>query len=94
MPTEYHLYQRNALYRQAREFLRDLLAAGPLPYRTVLVRATEAEISRASLLAAKCWLHIDSQKVDKSTIWSLPPDASLLPGLQAGCPDMPLPKLP
>jgi hypothetical protein len=76
MPTEHQIQQRNELYRQGREFLRDLLAAGPLPYRTIVARATAAGVSLATLMTAKCWLHVESRRVDKSTLWSLPSDAS------------------
>jgi hypothetical protein len=75
MSTEHHIHQRNALYRQAREFLRDLLAAGPQPYRTILARATEAGISLSTLMTAKCFLHVESRRINNSTLWSLPPGA-------------------
>jgi hypothetical protein len=74
MLTEPQIQQRNEVYRHGREFLRTLLVAGPLPYRTIVARATEAGIPLATLLTAKCWLHVEARKIDKSTIWSLPPD--------------------
>jgi hypothetical protein len=75
MPTEDQFHRRNELYRHGREFLRDLLAAGPLPYKTILARATEAGISLATLMTAKSWLHVESRRAEKGTIWSLPPGA-------------------
>jgi hypothetical protein len=75
MPTDEHMYRRNALYRQAREFLRTCLVTGPQPYSTIVARAAEAGISLASLLTAKQALRVESRKVNKSTLWSLPPGA-------------------
>ena len=72
MPTDDYINQRNALYRQAREFLRACLATGSQPYSTIVARAAEAGISLASLLTAKRALRAESRKVNKSTVWYLP----------------------
>ena len=73
MASDRYIRQRNELNRQAREFLRAILAAGPQPYSAIIARATEAGISLATLLTAKQALRVDSRKVNKSAIWSLPP---------------------
>jgi hypothetical protein len=72
MPTDQDIQRRNALYRQAREFLRACLATGPQPYSTIVACAAEAGISLASLLTAKRALRVESRKVNKSTMWYLP----------------------
>jgi hypothetical protein len=73
MPTDQPIQRRNELYRQAREFLRDILAAGPQPYRVIVARATEAGISLAPLLTAKRALRIESRLVNHRALWHLPP---------------------
>lgn len=73
MPTDHPIRQRNELYRRGREFLNTILAEGPQPYSTILARATARGISLATLLTAKRALRVESRKVNKSTIWSLPP---------------------
>ena len=75
MPTDHHIRQSNALYRQGREFLRNILAEGPQPYSTIVARATALGVSLATLLTAKRALRVESRKVNKSTMWSLPPVA-------------------
>jgi hypothetical protein len=75
MPTDHHIRQRNGLYRQGREFLRNILAEGPQPYNTIVARATARGISLATLLTAKRALRVESRQVNKSTLWSLPPVA-------------------
>jgi hypothetical protein len=72
MPTDQDIHRRNALYRQAREFLRACLAPGPQPYSTIVARAAEAGISLSTLLTAKRSLRVESRKVKKSTVWCLP----------------------
>src|SRR5262245_29052435 len=74
MASERYIRHRNELNRQAREFLRTILAAGPQPYSAIVARAAEAGISFSRLLTAKQALRVDSRKVNKSTtLWSLPP---------------------
>jgi len=74
MASDRYIRQRNELNRQAREFLRTILAAGPQPYSVIVARAAEAGISFSTLLTAKQALRVDSRKVNKSTtLWSLPP---------------------
>jgi hypothetical protein len=73
MPTDQHIHQRNALYRQARQFLNDILAEGPQTYSIIVARAAEAGISPASVLTAKRALRVESRKINKSTLWYLPP---------------------
>jgi len=74
MASDQYIRQRNELNRQAREFLRTILAAGPQPYSVIVARAAEAGISFSTLLTAKQALRVDSRKVNKSTtLWSLPP---------------------
>jgi hypothetical protein len=72
VPSDQQTYRRNKLYRQARQFLSDILADGPQPYSTIVARATEAGISLASLLTAKRALRVESRKVNKSTLWYIP----------------------
>ena len=74
MASEQYIRQRNELNRQARAFLRTILAAGPQPYSVIVARAAEAGISFSTLLTAKQALRVVSRKVNKSTTqWSLPP---------------------
>jgi DNA invertase Pin-like site-specific DNA recombinase len=74
MASDRYISQRNELNRQAREFLRTILASGPQPYSAIVARATEAGISFSTLLTAKQALRVESRKVNKSTtLWSLPP---------------------
>jgi hypothetical protein len=74
MASEQYIRHRHELNRQAREFLRTFLAAGPQPYSVIVARAAEAGISFSTLLTAKHALRVDSRKVNKSTtLWSLPP---------------------
>ena len=73
MASDRYIRQRNELNRQAREFLRTILAAGPQPYSVIVARAAEAGISFSTLLTAKQALRVDSRKVHKSTLWYLPP---------------------
>ena len=75
MPTDQHIRRRNELYRQARAFLSGILADGPQPYSTILARATKAGISLSTLLTAKQALRVELRKVNKSTMWYLPPVA-------------------
>src|SRR5262249_130209 len=53
MASDRYIRQRNELNRQAREFLRTILAAGPQPYSVIVARAAEAGISFSTLLTAK-----------------------------------------
>ena len=77
MASDRYIRQRNALNRQAREFLRTILAAGPQPYSVIVARAAEAGISFSTLLTAKQALRVDSRKVNRrTTLWSLPPVVS------------------
>ena len=77
MASDQYIRHRNELNRQAREFLRTLLAAGPQPYSVIVARAAEAGISVSTLLTAKQALRVDSRKVNKrTTLWSLPPVVS------------------
>ena len=77
MASDQYIRHRNALHRQAREFLHTLLAAGPQPYSVIVARAAEAGISVSTLLTAKQALRVDSRKVNKrTTLWSLPPVVS------------------
>jgi DNA invertase Pin-like site-specific DNA recombinase len=77
MASDRYIRQRNELNRQAREFLRTILAAGPQPYSVIVARAAEAGISVSTLLTAKQALRVDSRKVNKrTTLWSLPPVVS------------------
>jgi hypothetical protein len=74
MASDRYIRQRNELNRQAREFLRTFLDAGPQPYSVIVARAAEAGISFSTLLTAKQALRVDSRKVNKrTTLWSLPP---------------------
>jgi hypothetical protein len=75
MSTDHYIRRRNELYRQAREFLSGILADGPQPYQAILAQATKAGISLSSLLTAKQALRVESRKVNKSTLWYLPPVA-------------------
>src|SRR5215813_6827961 len=73
MASERYIRHRNELNRQAREFLRTFLAAGPQPYSVIVARAAEAGISFSTLLTAKHALRVESRKVNKrTTLWSLP----------------------
>ena len=73
MASDGYIRQRHELNRQAREFLRTILAVRPQPYSVIVARAAEAGISFSTLLTAKQALRVDSRKVNKSTLWSLPP---------------------
>ncbi len=75
MSTGQQIHQRNKLYRQARQFLSDILATGPQPYSTIVARATDAGISMSTLLTAKRALRVESWKVNKSTLWHIPATA-------------------
>ena len=73
MASDRDIRHRNELNRQARAFLRAILAVGPQPYSVIVARAAEAGISFSTLLTAKQALRVESRKVNKSTLWSLPP---------------------
>ena len=74
VPSDQQTYRRNELYRQARQFLSDILADGPQPYSTIVARATEAGISLASLLtqlprSKPCFGSIKARKSYKCLIF-------------------------
>ncbi len=74
MASDRYIRQRHELNRQAREFLRTILAVRPQPYSVIVARAAEAGISFSTLLTAKQALRVESRKVNKrTTLWSLPP---------------------
>ena len=88
MASERYIRHRNEVNRQAREFLRTILAAEPQPYSVIVARAAEAGISFSTLRTAKQALRVASRKVNKSTtLWSLPPvvpEAPHASGITAG----------
>ena len=74
--TDHHVRRRNALIRLARQFLLDILAAGPQPYSVIRQQANEQGITLSSLIAARVMLSITSRSVRKRAIWCLPAASS------------------
>jgi predicted ATP-dependent serine protease len=56
---------------RAVEFLREVLAKGPMPSAELFIRAADAEISRPTLNRAKREAGVKSEKKGKTWIWKL-----------------------
>jgi hypothetical protein len=69
---EASIHRRNELTRHARAFLQDLLAGGPQPFQTIHQQAVAQGISKATLMAAKRSLNVQSRKSDGYAVWNLP----------------------
>ncbi len=58
--TDTQIYHRNALNRQARTFLQDILTPGPQTYQVIHEQAVARGIAKSSLLTAKRMLDVRS----------------------------------
>jgi hypothetical protein len=67
------IHQRNALNRQARTFLHDLLTPGPQTYQVVHEQAVAQGISKSCLMTATRTLGIRSTTATNGkALWKLP----------------------
>lgn len=65
---------------EAKEFLRDELASGPMWAKIILRDARDAGVASATLYSAKSALRIRSEKIGvEGWQWSLPPKKILIP---------------